>query len=240
VSGEIPRDSYEPVAALLTRFFAGKTKAEMVRAAIDRKLLLAPALSLDEIIDSEQLAAREFSVTHANTHFDVEARYPGAMARFSKTPITQRRPPPTLGEHSAELAREAPREPCSWNRCRDSVAPLEGVKILDLFWVLAGPGATRMLADYGATVVHVESQERLDTLRVIPPYQFNHPHPEGAGGFQSANANKLGMTLDIDSPGGLDVLEDLGFGRDNRYVLETILGLSEARIDALIRAGALG
>ena len=30
------------------------------------------------------------------------------------------------------------------------------MKILDLFWILAGPGGTRMLADYGAEVVHVE------------------------------------------------------------------------------------
>jgi crotonobetainyl-CoA:carnitine CoA-transferase CaiB-like acyl-CoA transferase len=87
--------------------------------------------------------------------------------------------------------------------------PLEGVKILDLFWVLAGPGATRMLADYGATVVRVESQVHLDTLRVIPPYQFSNPHPEGAGGFQSANANKLGLTVEISTAGGQDVLREL-------------------------------
>jgi crotonobetainyl-CoA:carnitine CoA-transferase CaiB-like acyl-CoA transferase len=213
VSGDLPRDAYEPLAALLTRFFAGKTKAEMMRAAIDRKLLLAPALGLDEIIDSEQLAEREFSVSHTHPSFGVEARFPGAMARFSKTPVAPGRPPPRLGEHAAELADEDTRQahPCDGNTvdANGMQTPLEGVKILDLFWVLAGPGATRMLADYGATVVRVESQKRLDTLRVIPPYQFNHPHPEGAGGFQSANANKLGMTLDIDSPGGLEVLEDL-------------------------------
>ena len=34
--------------------------------------------------------------------------------------------------------------------------PLEDVKILDFMWVLAGPGITRMLADYGGTVVRIE------------------------------------------------------------------------------------
>jgi crotonobetainyl-CoA:carnitine CoA-transferase CaiB-like acyl-CoA transferase len=83
------------------------------------------------------------------------------------------------------------------------------VKILDLFWILAGPGATRMLADYGAEVIHVESTAHLDTLRVIPPYQFNNPHPEGAGAFQCANANKLGITLDLHSEEGREIALDL-------------------------------
>jgi crotonobetainyl-CoA:carnitine CoA-transferase CaiB-like acyl-CoA transferase len=81
--------------------------------------------------------------------------------------------------------------------------------VLDLFWVLAGPGSTRVLADYGATVVHVESSKHIDTLRVIPPYQFANPHPEGAGGFQSANGNKLGVTIDMDTPEGRAVILDL-------------------------------
>jgi benzylsuccinate CoA-transferase BbsF subunit len=86
--------------------------------------------------------------------------------------------------------------------------PLEGVKILDLFWVLAGPTATRMLADYGATVVRVETGRRPDTLRVSPPWQFSQPHPEGAAGFQSANANKLGLSLDLASEDGRAVFLD--------------------------------
>ena len=66
-----------------------------------------------------------------------------------------------------------------------------------------------MLADYGAEVVHVESIRHIDTLRVIPPYQFSHPHPEGAGGFQSANANKLGLTLDLGSAAGREIALEL-------------------------------
>ena len=66
-----------------------------------------------------------------------------------------------------------------------------------------------MLADYGATVVHVESTKHVDTCRVIPPYQFANPHPEGAAAFQCANANKLGMTLDIASEAGREVIHSL-------------------------------
>ena len=48
--------------------------------------------------------------------------------------------------------------------------PLDDVKIVDLMWVMAGPAATRVLADYGATVVRVESTRRLDTARTIGPF----------------------------------------------------------------------
>ncbi len=109
------------------------------------------------------------------------------------------------------MRAEAPRacESARGAGSQEGALPLAGVKILDLFWILAGPGGTRMLADYGATVVHVESMRHLDTLRVIPPYQFNMPHLEGSGAFQCANANKLGITLDLSSDEGREALLEL-------------------------------
>jgi len=103
---------------------------------------------------------------------------------------------------------ESPRSPAPV-ASQAPAAPLAGVKILDLFWVLAGPGSTRMLADYGASVVHVESAEHLDTLRVIPPYHYSNPHPECSGGFQSANANKLGISLDLSRAEAREIVLDL-------------------------------
>ncbi len=81
--------------------------------------------------------------------------------------------------------------------------------MLDLFWVVAGPGATRMLADYGATVIHVESRNRLDMLRGVPPYIDALPGPERTPGFHSTNANKLNVSLDLASAEGRAVLADL-------------------------------
>jgi crotonobetainyl-CoA:carnitine CoA-transferase CaiB-like acyl-CoA transferase len=213
ITGELPPKSFEPVEALLTSFFATKTKSEIMAAALERKLLAAPVLGLGTIVDSEQIAEREFSFNHSVPDFGTSVRFPGPFAKFSEMPIRSRLRPPTLGQHNNEIAQEDHRTPAALTRpaarSTDSTRPLEGVKILDLFWVLAGPGSTRMLADYGATVVRVESQSHLDTLRVIPPYQFSHPHPEGAGGFQSANANKLGVTIEISSEGGREILREL-------------------------------
>jgi crotonobetainyl-CoA:carnitine CoA-transferase CaiB-like acyl-CoA transferase len=83
------------------------------------------------------------------------------------------------------------------------------VKILDLFWVVAGPAATRALADYGATVVHVESTRKIDTLRTVPPWKGGVPAPENSGAHQGANANKLCITLDLGHAQARPVIESL-------------------------------
>jgi crotonobetainyl-CoA:carnitine CoA-transferase CaiB-like acyl-CoA transferase len=205
---QLPADAYDPVKRCLDRFFATRTNAELMRAAVERGLLLAPVLGLHELVESEQLTERRFRVAVGRSDGPVD-RFPGPFAKFDASPIRYRWPPPRLDEHGATLRGETARRPAPTGREEPGALPLSNVKILDLFWVIAGPSATRMLADYGATVVRVESTRVLDTLRVSPPWQFGQPHPEGAAGFQSANANKLGVTLDLTRASGRDVALDL-------------------------------
>jgi len=87
--------------------------------------------------------------------------------------------------------------------------PLADVKILDFTWVMAGPAATRVLADYGATVVRIESTRRLDTGRTIGPFHDGQPGVEHSGFFQNLNASKLGLTLDLSQEAGREVARDL-------------------------------
>jgi crotonobetainyl-CoA:carnitine CoA-transferase CaiB-like acyl-CoA transferase len=87
--------------------------------------------------------------------------------------------------------------------------PLDGIKIVDLTWVVVGPVAIRYLADYGATVVHVESTTRVDTARTIQPFKDAQPGPERSGLYQNVNASKLGMTLNLNTEGGREVLRRL-------------------------------
>jgi crotonobetainyl-CoA:carnitine CoA-transferase CaiB-like acyl-CoA transferase len=87
--------------------------------------------------------------------------------------------------------------------------PLADVKILDFMWVIAGPAATRVLADYGATVVRIESTSRLDTSRTIGPFVDGVLDPENSALFQNMNAGKLGLTLDISHDAGKAVILDL-------------------------------
>lgn len=87
--------------------------------------------------------------------------------------------------------------------------PLSDVKIVDLMWVVAGPSATRVLADYGATIIRIESTRRLDASRTIGPFHEARHAPEYSGLFQNLNTGKLGLTLDITREAGRDVFLDL-------------------------------
>jgi crotonobetainyl-CoA:carnitine CoA-transferase CaiB-like acyl-CoA transferase len=90
------------------------------------------------------------------------------------------------------------------------VLPLEGVRVLDLSRVLAGPYATMVLADLGADVVKVEHPERGDDTR--------HWGPPFAGGesayFLSVNRNKRSIGVDLKDPEGLEKVKRLAAGAD--------------------------
>ena len=87
--------------------------------------------------------------------------------------------------------------------------PLTGVKILDFMWAIAGPGSTRMLADYGATVVRVETSHRFDATRTVGPFQNGRPGAESSGLFYNMNAGKHPFSIDLSKPEGREVILDL-------------------------------
>lgn len=87
--------------------------------------------------------------------------------------------------------------------------PLDDLKILDFMWVMAGPASTRILADYGATVVRIESPTRIDTARTLQPYHGNRLGPDSSGLFGNCNAGKLGISLDLGNPASREVVFDL-------------------------------
>lgn len=86
---------------------------------------------------------------------------------------------------------------------------LDDVKILDCMWVMAGPTSTRILADYGATVVRIESTTRIDTARTLAPFYDGTIGPEHSGCFQNLNLGKRLLTLDPQQPAGREVFLDL-------------------------------
>jgi crotonobetainyl-CoA:carnitine CoA-transferase CaiB-like acyl-CoA transferase len=87
--------------------------------------------------------------------------------------------------------------------------PLKDVKICDFMWVMAGPASTRMLADYGATVVRIESPTRVDTARTLAPCLGDKLAPDTSGLFANCNAGKLGISLDLGNPASREVVHDL-------------------------------
>ena len=81
-------------------------------------------------------------------------------------------------------------------------AALSDVKLLDFMWVMAGPAATRILADYGATVVRVESPTRIDTARTLHPRHHNEAGLESSGCFGNNNVPLRVLTTRTREPKG--------------------------------------
>lgn len=67
----------------------------------------------------------------------------------------------------------------------------------------------RYLADYGATVVHIETSNRPDTMRMTPPYKDDRPGIDRSGSFANYNCNKLGVSLNLNHPQGPDIAKRL-------------------------------
>jgi benzylsuccinate CoA-transferase BbsF subunit len=83
------------------------------------------------------------------------------------------------------------------------VQALDGVKIVEFGGYAAGPHVGKMLANFGATVVHVESMSRPDGFRMqYPPYKDGKPGINSGGCFTYFNDSKYGVTVDLKNAEG--------------------------------------
>ena len=82
---------------------------------------------------------------------------------------------------------------------------LDDTVVLDLTQHIAGPYATRLLADLGADVIKVEPPEG-DPARRMPPFPNDEPHPEKSGLFFYLNCNKRSVVVDLESPEGREAV----------------------------------
>jgi len=90
---------------------------------------------------------------------------------------------------------------------------LDNVRVLDLTHHIAGPYATKLLADFGADVIKVERPGG-DIARRLPPFQGGEPHPERSGLFFYLNTNKRSVVLDLRTEAGKHALAALAKSAD--------------------------
>src|SRR5438105_2708626 len=103
ITGQEPLAEYERLKLIVEAFTQTKPKAALFRAALERGLLIAPVTTIAEVVESPQLAARDYWQRLEHPELGQAFRYPGAFAQFSATPIMYRRRPPTVGEHNREI-----------------------------------------------------------------------------------------------------------------------------------------
>jgi crotonobetainyl-CoA:carnitine CoA-transferase CaiB-like acyl-CoA transferase len=82
--------------------------------------------------------------------------------------------------------------------------PLQGLRVIDLTRVLAGPFATQSLGDLGAEVLKIEPPELGDETRHFPPFIAGESHY-----FLGINRNKKSLVVDLQRPEGAEILRRL-------------------------------
>jgi crotonobetainyl-CoA:carnitine CoA-transferase CaiB-like acyl-CoA transferase len=86
---------------------------------------------------------------------------------------------------------------------------LAGLRVVEIGEMITAPYAAKMLGDMGAEVIKIERPREGDRARAMGPFPTEAPDPERSALYLYANANKQGITLDISTPAGFDLLEKL-------------------------------
>ena len=112
--------------------------------------------------------------------------------------------------------------------------PLQGLRILDLSRILAGPTCTQMLGDLGADVIKVERPgEGDDTRKWGPPYlkDLNGIDTTESAYYLSANRSKRSLTVDISFPEGQKLIRKLAGKSDVLIENYKVGGLKKYGLD---------
>ncbi|MGK2850832.1 MAG: CaiB/BaiF CoA transferase family protein [Candidatus Limnocylindrales bacterium] len=214
----------DEVDALLIPWLMQHTRAELFTMCREAHIPCAPLNTIADVVADDHLRERGFfeRIDHpvAGT-----ATYPGVPFRISGDAGTPHRPAPLLGEHTAEVAAEVGIDTEVASAGQTVNAPqtraLSGIRILDFGTAWAGPMAGQILADLGAEVIKIESHTRMDGLRLGRPIIGE----DAAGGdrgewpelqpiFHALNRNKLGVTINMKTPEGVELIRQLATHSD--------------------------
>lgn len=177
------------------------TTAEILALAGPMKVPTVRVNDGASVLAEEQLVARGFYERSA----DGACVVPRPHYRIDGERPPSARPVPALGADPATVRAAPVRPPVSGRR------PLEGRKVLDVTCWWAGPSNTQILAAMGADVIHVESIAHADPMRYAAAVMFLDRDQwwELSSFYLGINTNKRGITLDLNSPDGVALLERL-------------------------------
>ena len=115
---------------------------------------------------------------------------------------------------------------------------LDDIRVIEYGHLVSAPYCTRLLAGLGAEVIKVEEPGTGDESRRHGPFPRNLPDAEQSGLFLSLNTNKLGITLNLKTNAGRDILKKLLekadiFVENNPPAVMQDLGLTYAELEKI-------
>jgi formyl-CoA transferase len=116
--------------------------------------------------------------------------------------------------------------------------PLEGIRVLDLSRVLAGPWCTQLLGDLGAEVIKIERPDAGDDTRHWGPPWFGEGGSRVAAYFLSCNRGKKSVAIDFAQPEGATLVQRLASSADVIVENFKVGGLAKFGLDATTLRGA--
>lgn len=188
------RSTIEP---LIQRFFASWTKEAVAREAQARGIPATPVLEPHEVLDNEHTRARGTFV-EMDLLPGVRAKVPAGFFEIDGVRCGPTRRAPAVGEHNevaaAEMRAATPVAPPP--STADPRPPFAGLRVIDFGVGVAGVEVGRLLAEYGAEVIKVESSRAVDFIRAVIPGPMNPP-------FASANRTKQSFGVNLKTPEGV-------------------------------------
>ena len=211
VRSERPELVSEMVGQLCARYPRAEVFAEGQRL----RMLAMPVNNAQDLVEDEHLSARDFFATASVPQLSRDLTDVSPPYDFSHNPALRGMVAPALGaDTDAVLGSLTPEQPGAVSASAlagtgGAYRPLEGIRVCDFTWMLAGPLTTRVLADYGADVIKLESESRMDNIRITG----SQPHEPGSinsnGVFNDASANKRAAQLNLKEPRGRELAKEI-------------------------------
>ncbi len=229
---EFWREQHQPeIVPWIDRLCRALTVTELHDRGQELGLLVLPINTVEEVAQDPHLIARGYYQSVDHPQLNTSLILPRSPIRTRGEQPRARRAP-TLGEHTDEVLTDrsnfSPRsaggdvpegQRGAPSRGRTTTLfngsppppnrPLDGVRVLDFTWAIAGSLGTRLLADLGAEVLKIESESRIDPIRyrgVQPPDHFSI---NTNGTFNDCSGGKKSITLNLKTEEGIEAVREL-------------------------------
>jgi crotonobetainyl-CoA:carnitine CoA-transferase CaiB-like acyl-CoA transferase len=218
ISGEPTVVTVDDVTRAVAALCSRHPRSVLLERGLELGTTLAPVNAVDDLLGFGQLDDRAFwtgaevdatPVRVPGVAFRLDGRRPEARRRYGRA-----EPDPVPRWERRSTAEPPAAGPAGSGPAPDDSLPFSGLKVADFSWIGVGPITSKCLADHGATVVRVESQHRIDGLRVQPPMKDGVFGINRSNFYGAFNTSKLGLALDLKTAAGRSVAKRLAAWAD--------------------------